>query len=697
MQADAITMAKLKDQFVQVPPFQRMYSWQERNWTRIWVELGLAYFDRLTNTDKALRRPIFLGALVRQELGTMSLSDKDCSQYAIIDGQQRLVTLALMAAALRDHALEPGSEAASTLDSDLLFIRDEDEWHPRLAVQEQDAAPFARAIERGVGSSKYPISKDYPSSLVAKAYDHFFELFGQAEDALLESLTYGEATEVDDISEVEREGGTLVEADSTNQSMPPQHEVGTSRIDVRTFRKILYSDVTFVDVTLEINDDHSSEIFESLNDTGMQLSPVDLFRNGYFLLLPAQREKVFKEFWEPMEEAHRALLPPAQRRQQKITTLEGFFFDEAIRRFGWTPRDSTYSKLMSEIRGGALQARLASDPRQADKAYANSVERSLTEIRQLDRLYRVMTREKRTNPDVADILDDLSAPVRGELRFLALWDSAPARPLVLELLRQRLAVTSHALAPSDEDLAEALHMVSTLLVRRCVGGVAPQQLRSLLSSAPNQLRARLEVRGTTLTDAVSTVFEAYGEERLPSKVQLMASWQREVYRITGKKKQLALVLWEIERHQNAENSVNLGELKYGSGKSNYSLEHVMPQGIPRPKNHGSGGRPGADEIEINLPDGWEEDLTSWGVEKPFEFYRRYRHTLANLTLALGGHNSLYSTHRFDQKKAEYQELSKLDITLNQICTKTRWNQESLQERATWLVDEICRIWPLSWD
>ena len=66
-----------------VPRYQRDYSWEEDQWEELWSDLYRAHQE---NTDH------YMGALVLQDTG-------DRKVFTIIDGQQRLVTISLLALA----------------------------------------------------------------------------------------------------------------------------------------------------------------------------------------------------------------------------------------------------------------------------------------------------------------------------------------------------------------------------------------------------------------------------------------------------------------------------------------------------------------------------------------------------------------------------------------------------------------------
>ena len=69
-----------------VPIFQRDYAWQEENWEDLWQDI-LALYQNPESSH-------YLGAIVLQSSGN---SDKE---FTVIDGQQRLATLSILAIAI---------------------------------------------------------------------------------------------------------------------------------------------------------------------------------------------------------------------------------------------------------------------------------------------------------------------------------------------------------------------------------------------------------------------------------------------------------------------------------------------------------------------------------------------------------------------------------------------------------------------
>ncbi len=85
-----------------IPLFQRSYSWDAKNWSMLWDDI----FE-LSQEDG--NRTHFLGSIVT--MPTQSVP-QGVPKYLLIDGQQRLTTIYILLATLRDQARQsPGTLA----------------------------------------------------------------------------------------------------------------------------------------------------------------------------------------------------------------------------------------------------------------------------------------------------------------------------------------------------------------------------------------------------------------------------------------------------------------------------------------------------------------------------------------------------------------------------------------------------------
>ncbi len=228
-------------QFV-IPVFQRDYSWMEEQCDQLWDDI-----ERTSQMDGDKEH--FFGAVVY--ISTVGQSAA-FTRWLLIDGQQRMTTVSLLAAAMRDHIRDlPSSKAtkgeADKIEHDFLintFERD-DQKH-KLVLRARDEA-ILRAIvdgERPVGGS----------TTLMQNYEFFR---AKLQDADIDVIL-----------------------------------AGVSRLAV-------------VDVRLDRGKDDPQQIFESLNSTGIDLTQADLVRNYMLMGLEQQKqESLYAEYWRKIEQKY---------------------------------------------------------------------------------------------------------------------------------------------------------------------------------------------------------------------------------------------------------------------------------------------------------------------------------------------------------------------------------------------------------
>jgi len=129
--------ALLSSSTFDVPPFQREYSWQENEVADFWSDLR-------SNLDA---ESYFLGLVILTE------EDEKGKRRHVVDGQQRIVTLTLLATALYHQAVERGRKAlADRIKADFLrsINYDSDETDPRVRLSDDaDDATFQAILDTG--------------------------------------------------------------------------------------------------------------------------------------------------------------------------------------------------------------------------------------------------------------------------------------------------------------------------------------------------------------------------------------------------------------------------------------------------------------------------------------------------------------------------------------------------------------------
>lgn len=94
-----------------IPLFQRSYVWnEEEQWGPLWEDIerrANAHYAKIESETEGKVRSHFLGAVV---LSNASAQGRSIARCDVIDGQQRLTTLQLLLAALRDQSKLLGAE-----------------------------------------------------------------------------------------------------------------------------------------------------------------------------------------------------------------------------------------------------------------------------------------------------------------------------------------------------------------------------------------------------------------------------------------------------------------------------------------------------------------------------------------------------------------------------------------------------------
>ncbi|MFG3082488.1 GmrSD restriction endonuclease domain-containing protein [Streptomyces parvulus] len=250
MQAKETLFADLvqgRAQQFQVPLYQRTYSWTEKQLGQLWTDI-LEQAELLESGEKASTH--FLGSVV---LAPSPQNEATFPRWLVVDGQQRLTTLSLALAAIRDHIADGEPDEAERIDEEYLINkRKNGSDRLRLLPTQADRAQFA-AYVRG------PLSEQAAGGAVAAAYGLFRRKLVEAADPAA-----------------------------------PQ--------DVLRIEEAITSRLTLVAVTAE-RADNVHRIFESLNNTGLKLSQADLLRNYLFMRLPTRGEHIYETYWLPLQDS----------------------------------------------------------------------------------------------------------------------------------------------------------------------------------------------------------------------------------------------------------------------------------------------------------------------------------------------------------------------------------------------------------
>lgn len=253
MKASAKSVGEIletRGQFI-IPFFQRHYSWEVKQWRRLWNDL-LRLLDDPPRPDAAASVH-FLGPLVTIP---HAVTPGSLPTWQVIDGQQRLTTLTLLLAALRDVFRDRKEEASAAEIMDTCLINTHKTGLDRYKVVTRvgDREILERIVEGRPADAP-------PGSRLAGGVKFFADRIR---------------------SHVARDPGDL------------------SRLKVAVTGRL-----SLVTITLE--GENPYEIFESLNATGLPLEESDLIRNYLFMQVPLDRQEEFQERrWSKLENSFAA-------------------------------------------------------------------------------------------------------------------------------------------------------------------------------------------------------------------------------------------------------------------------------------------------------------------------------------------------------------------------------------------------------
>lgn len=227
-----------------VPLFQRPYEWGPKDWETLWADL-LEQYER---SDEESVASHFTGAIVTAPAKSVPVG---ISKFLVIDGQQRLTTIAILICAIRSF-LKPDMPKYRKLTKLLVNEDDEGLDHFKLLPTQPDRAAFRELIEQNPP----------PDTRFTQA----FEFFKQ-------------------------------KLQGTDSDSEP--------IDLERLSNAVQNRLTVVAIHLGDADDPYL-IFESLNAKGAPLTQADLIRNYLLLRLHSNAQQTaYEESWLPMQ----ALLP----------------------------------------------------------------------------------------------------------------------------------------------------------------------------------------------------------------------------------------------------------------------------------------------------------------------------------------------------------------------------------------------------
>ncbi|PPF16204.1 hypothetical protein C5C94_14080 [Rathayibacter sp. AY1C3] len=447
----------------QVPLYQRVYSWGKPQLDQLWNDIA-----ELANTRREEPTAThFIGSLVLAQSPDFSVVG--VSKLLVVDGQQRLTTLTLLLAALRDHLNETGdAEKAEGIQAQYLVnVYDKDKPAKVLPTQ-ADRASYLAVIRSapdagGIGR-------------IGEAYNHFRSKIAAADDP----------DDPHDLEEIEN---------------------------------VIVNGLALVVVTAEPRD-NAHRIFESLNNTGLQLTQSDLLKNYLFMRLGDSGVEVYESVWLPLE------------KKLSADSLELLFWLDLVQTDERAKQSDTYTGQQKRLEKLAGPAEI------------------VAEVVRIAKLGDVL----------AAILDpslEVDNRIQRRLTRIRAWGSTTAYPVVMRLLDRRAAGTASA-----DQVLQALTYLESYFVRRIVIGRATASLNRTLLQAVSAIADAPDI-DVALREHLSRGRKYYGTDKQVREAvtNVPFYWQ-------GRAAQKKLILLWLEESYESKETIDPGNL---------TIEHVLPQ------------------------------------------------------------------------------------------------------------------------
>lgn len=238
-----------------VPLFQRPYMWGRTQWKDLWANI-LEQYEFAHSEEQTGARPEshFIGSFV---LSPAPGPTSPPRRILVVDGQQRLITLTLLLAALRDvrWGQAESQEERRWLKEDFgkeylvnSVLKPTPETELRVLPTQEDRSPYFKAVGQTPGES---------FGRVGEAYSFFRHAAGGKDS-------------------------------------------NGNQLDLEELTNVLLTRLSLVEITTEAGD-NVHRVFQTLNSSGVLLRQIDLLRNHFFMLLPTHGDRVYHDVWRDME------------------------------------------------------------------------------------------------------------------------------------------------------------------------------------------------------------------------------------------------------------------------------------------------------------------------------------------------------------------------------------------------------------
>lgn len=465
-------------QFI-IPVFQRDYAWTADNWQQLW--------DDIVRAGGIGSGGHFVGSIVHVPGTTVAARPT----YLVIDGQQRLTTLSILGAALCHHLKENPAPHYDEL--------------PKVAEMEERFL----LNRHGEGSARYKLA------------------LRRADDETLRAVVDGKS--LDDL------------AGPKSSRVADAYQYFRRRLgDASTNLGQIYRGITqlrVVEISLNRDVDNPQVVFESMNATGVDLTPGDLVRNHLLIGLPEpEQTRLYHEYWSAVETLFRQ-----NDGTMNDNALNLFLRDYVALKHGMD-REPRTSEIYRRIKT------YVDDQRNAGA----SIESLLDDIRRFAKYYAAWNRRtgvSSSSPDLANALRRLR------------WHGTQSGMLTMLLYD----CYDRCNTLPKQEFIQSLDLIASYLVRHAVLGHQIRSYWRIFADIAQDIDS--DTPAESLRSTLVKERGYYGFWTFPKDARFVAALQNsELYRSPR------VCKYVLDWLENANE-------KEPSPVSQYTIEHIMPQSL----------------------------------------------------------------------------------------------------------------------
>lgn len=631
MQSDPRTISELFERKIRyiVPIFQRHYVWDEKNqWQPLWDDIRDKTVDRI-NGQQA--HPHFMGSVVLAHK-RLPTNTQSIPAFTVIDGQQRMTTVQLVLAALREVCRRYEVEALAEDITGCLFnqyrsVNNEVErfklWPTRFdqeTFQEALNTPFDEFIKKhqawNIQGNKSDRKNKMRENNILGAY-LFFE---------------------DTISAFVKE---IVTTTADNEEPLDAAKV------LNYVYQALMNDLKIVEIQL-LDKDDPQMIFETLNGRGTPLTSADLIRNYIFMRADksgADMDELYDTHWEEMETPFWSIKVKQGRMTEE--RLVFFFYNYLLYKSGAEVR---FDKIFPDYKGWIIN----------EEPFA-SVTDELEDIKRASKVYEILTHGKEDN-----VLSEFAKRLRR-------WDITAIYPLVMLIeLEGNLG---------EEERAGVYKDLDSYLIRRLICNKTQKSYNKTFVAMTRKLRemgvnrASLQALLTSYTSEINA---------WPSDGEFEKSWlERAVYSELG----TYAVNGILQVLENQDRSKFSEDVTINSA---LSVEHFMP--FSWHENWPLDGRSISKEEWEEADSQWYQEQEEDGIYGKIHNRKQLLHSFGNLTLIMQSLNSSFGNEGFTDKREKLLKHSALALN-RYFLNVDSWDEEAITKRGKHLFGLALQAWP----